>query len=120
MFGITKSNTTFVQDKMIRNMTTELNNTNCKEYSDLELATILNIESLESLTKKYKKNLSSAKKVEYKSEAYLTIVKEALEIKTTILELYGHDSLMDVMLGKTRTDGKFKSLNSKGNGYGNY
>ena len=100
-------------------MTTELNNTNCKEYTDLELANILKIESLESLSKKIKKNLASAKKVEYKSEEYFNLQKEEAQIKTTILELYGHESLMDVLLGKTRTDGKFKSLNSKGNVYGN-
>ena len=75
--------------------------------------------NLETLTKKYKKNRSAAKKVEYKSDAFFALLKEELEIKNEILENYGKDVLMEVLLGKTRKDGKFKTLNSKGNTYGN-
>ena len=36
-----------------------------------------------------------------------------------IVNNYGISELTTAMIGKKRTDGRFKQLNSKGNGYGN-
>jgi hypothetical protein len=94
-------------------MNIELNNTNCKEYTDIELAEILGIESLESLDKKYKKNEKAGKKAIYNSIEFKALIIESLEIKKTILELYGKDALLDVIMPNTK--GCFKLKKSNGN-----
>lgn len=99
--------------------TIELNSTNCKEYSNEELEKMFDIETLESLEKKLKKNIAQGKKVEYKSESFWKLVAEESQIKETIVELYGADALLDILLCKKRIDGKFVSKNSKGDTYGN-
>ena len=77
------------------------------------------MKTLELLSKELKANYAKAKKVEYKSSEFNSLISQELSIKQEIMLNYGKDALLEVLLGKTRTDGKFKSLNSKGNGYGN-
>jgi hypothetical protein len=62
---------------------------------------------------------SKAKKVEYKSDEFWALMKQQVDLKKAYLEEYGADALAVLNMPRKRKDGLFKSLNSKGNGYGN-
>jgi len=59
------------------------------------------------------------KKAEYKSEEYFAIVKEEYDLKLAYKEAYGDRALAKLVMPRKSNSPYFKSLNSKGNGYGN-
>jgi len=79
------------------------------------------MEPIETLAKNLKAEQSKLNKICYKTQRDEFIAQGAnvTVIKQQIVDQYGMGVLTQVLIGKKRTDGKFKQLNSKGNGYGN-
>jgi len=102
----------------------ELNNDNCKEYTEAEI--LAKIESLENEkidlaiknTKKEAKKLDNEiKKVGYKSEEGKKLMLQVSNLYKDFLEKYGMDNLLTLRCGKPSNFGK--PQNSRGYGYGN-
>ena len=72
---------------------------------------------------KLRKEQSIFNKIDHRNpdskEAFKNQADIVTAIKMEIVNNYGISELTTAMIGKKRTDGRFKQLNSKGNGYGN-
>lgn len=89
-----------------------------REYSDAEFEAKLIEVATKKARKELKKILKEIEVVGWKSEAGKELLKKECQIYADFKEKYGEENLIILRIGKASQFGK--SLNSKGNGYGNF
>jgi len=99
--------------------TIELNENNCKEYTNEEFEAKLIEMAHQKAKKEIAKKNKAIKVVGWKSEEGKKLMREVIEIEQNHKEKYGEEAFYDLRLGKKNSTASFKLQNSKGNGFGN-